>query len=102
MTSYLRRKREESGRGSSEVEKPPYKTAKETELISEDDDEDNTSLKDIWKIAHSIKSNTKQLLDDNLWLKKQFEEIKASLNFHTQDVDASKQRKENIALKKEV
>ena len=58
-TYYLRRKREESSSGSSDVDKPPYKAAKETELIvSEVDDHENASLKQIRKIVNSIQNIT--------------------------------------------
>ena len=100
ITSYTRRKREESGSGSSDAEKPPSKTAKETELICEEDAEASANLKEIWKVVKSIQDNTNQLLDDNRWLKKQYEELKTAMDFHTKQVNDLK--KENIALKKEV
>ena len=100
ITSYTRRKREESGSGSSDVDKPPSKTPKAIDLISENDAEDDPNLKEIWKVVKSIQDNTNQLLDDNRWLKKQYEELKASIDFHTKQADDLK--KENIALKREV
>lgn len=58
ITSYLRRKREESSSGSSGVDKPPYKVAKEIELISELDNDENASLKQIRKIVNSVQNIT--------------------------------------------
>ena len=100
ITSYVRRKREDSGSGSSDVEKPPSKTPKAFGSISEDDAEEEANLNEIWKVVRSIQENTKQLLDDNCWLRKQYEDLKESLEFHTKQVDALNE--ENIALKKEV
>ncbi|MCV6575656.1 MAG: hypothetical protein OIF58_07975, partial [Cohaesibacter sp.] len=87
ITSYTRRKREESGSGSSDVDKPPSKTPKAIDLISENDAEDDANLKEIWKVVKSIQDNTNQLLEDNRWLKKQYKELKASIDFHTKQAD---------------
>ena len=42
---------------------PLSETANETDLISEDDAEENGNLNEIWKAVKSVQDNTKQLID---------------------------------------
>ena len=77
-----RRKREESGSSSSETDKPPSKTPKAFDLIYETDDPDA----EIWKVLKTIQDNTRQLLEDNRTLRKQYEDLKKSLDFHVEEV----------------
>ena len=82
-----RRKREESGSSSSETDKPPSKTPKAFDLIYETDDPDaEGGLKEIWKVLTTIQDNTRQLLEDNRTLSKQYEDLKKSLDFHVEEV----------------
>ena len=94
-----RRKREESGSSSSETDKPPSKTPKAFDLIYETDDPDaEGGLKEIWKVLTTIQDNTRQLLEDNRTLRKQYEDLKKSLEFHVEEVAEIKKQNAKLTL----
>ena len=94
-----RRKREESGSSSGETDKPPSKTPNAFDLIYETDDPNaQGGLKEIWKVLTTIQDNTRQLLEDNRTLRKQYEDLKKSLDFHVEKVAEIKKQNAKLTL----
>ena len=90
-----RRKREERNSSESSPDIPPTKSAKTLEEMSDDENGGN-----VWIVLNKIRRNTDELLEENRALRKQYEELKQSIEFNNSKVESLEQ--ENKNLKEEV
>ena len=94
--SVVRRKRDERFSSGSSPEVPPTKSAKQTlEELSNNENNSN-----VWIVLNKIRRNTDELLEENHAMRRQYEELKQSLNFNNAELTSL--RKENKELKDKV
>ena len=90
--SVVRRKRDERFSSGSPPELPPTKSAKQTP--------DNENDSNVWIVLNMIRKNTDELLEENRAVRRQYEELKESLDFNNAELTSLK--KENKELKDKV
>ena len=89
--SVVRRKRDERFSSGSSPEVPPTKSAKQTlEELSNNENDNN-----VWIVLNKIRRNTDELLEENRAMRRQYEELKESLDFNNAELTSLK--KENRA-----
>ena len=94
--SVVRRKRDERFGSGSPPEVPPTKSAKQTlEELSNKENDSN-----VWIVLNKIRRNTDELLEENRAMRRQYEELKVSLDFH--NVERTSLVKEHKELKDKV
>ena len=94
--SVVRRKRDERFSSGSSPEVPPTKSAKQTlEELSNNENDSN-----VWIVLNKIRRNTDELLEENRAMRRQYEELKESLDFNNAELTSLK--KENKELKEKV
>ena len=92
----VRRKRDERFSSGSSLEVPPTKSAKQTlEELSNNENDSN-----VWIVLNKIRRNTDELLEENRAMRRQYEELKESLDFNNAELTSLK--KENKELKEKV
>ena len=94
--SVVRRKRDERFSRGSSPEVPPTKSAKQTlEELSNNENDSN-----VWIVPNKIRRNTDELMEENRAMRRQYEELKESLDFNNAELTSVK--KENKELKDRV
>ena len=94
MLTVARRKREERNSSGSSPDIPPTKSAKTLVELNDTEDDGN-----VWIVLNKIRRNTDELLEENRALRKQYEELKQSIEFNNNELESIKQ--ENKKLKDE-
>ena len=88
-SSVVRRKRDERFSSGSSPEVPPTMPAKQTlEELS-----NNKNNSNVWIVLNKIRRNTDELLEENRAMRRQYEELKESLDFNNAEIDVSQKRK---------
>ena len=91
--SVVRRKRDKRFSSGSSSEVPPTKSTKQTlEKLSYNENDSN-----VWIVLNKIRKNTDELLEA---MRRQYEELKESLDFNNAELTSLKKENKELFLKK--
>ena len=87
----VRRKCDERNSSGSSSGIPPTKSAKTLEELNNNEDDGN-----VWMVLNKIQRNTDELLEENRALRKQYEELKQSIEFNNSKLESLEQENKNL------
>ena len=94
LHSVGRRKRDERFNSGSSPAVPSTKSAKQTlEGLSDENDSN------VWIVPNKIRRNTVELLEENRTMRRQYEELKESLDFNNAERRLSKKKIKSLKVK---
>lgn len=93
MPTVVRRKRDDRNSSGSSPDMPPTKSAKTGDGRQQKNDSN------VWIVLNKIQRNTAELLEENHALRKQYEELKQSIEFNNSQLESLKRENKNLKAK---